>query len=142
MSTDGFFIRFAGRDTATNTGTIRNARFTASRCTCGTTGTTGTGSNQSLDSFLVARVGIHGPTATTPPHMGVGGTRSHSLATGGPSHRSRRRCRHGDLAHGAQFPGLVPFQYLGASTLHSMAPELPAAANPARFATSTDDEGS
>ena len=38
--------------TTTDTGTIRNARFTASRCTCGATGTTGTGSNQSLDSFL------------------------------------------------------------------------------------------
>ena len=52
MGTDGFRIGFAGRDTATDAGTVRNARFTAGRGTRGTAGTVGAGGNQSFDSFL------------------------------------------------------------------------------------------
>lgn len=52
VGTDGLRIRFAGCDTATDAGAVRNARFTAGRGTRGTTGTAGTGGNQSFDSFL------------------------------------------------------------------------------------------
>jgi len=52
MGTDGFRIGFAGGDTATYAGTVRNARFTSGRGTRGTAGTAGAGGNQTFDRFF------------------------------------------------------------------------------------------
>jgi len=55
VGTDGIRIRFAGCDTATDAGAVRNTWFTAgrgTRGTRGTAGTTGAGGNQSFDSFF------------------------------------------------------------------------------------------